>query len=195
MGKSIVSADRQQVIARLCKQVHDLPGQTAEVGVYRGGTAMLIATHLPEKTLHLFDTFTGIPVKDATIDKHEIGDFNDTSIEQVKEYLQHQNVQFHVGIFPFSIPGPLKSEEFAFVHLDADQYQSTRHGLEFFYPRLVVGGVIVMDDYKFSHCPGATKALDEFLANKPEVIRIDTPDQAYFVKIHMDLTLPETVVA
>ena len=57
---------------------------------------------------------------------------------------------------------------FRFVHIDVDLYEPTRDSLAFFYPRVEDCGIIVCDDYWFTTCPGATRAVDEFLANKPE---------------------------
>ena len=54
------------------------------------------------------------------------------------------------------------------VHVDVDLYEPTLASLAFFYPRMNPGGVMVCDDYGFTTCPGATKAVDEFLHDKPE---------------------------
>ena len=55
------------------------------------------------------------------------------------------------------------NDEFIFVHIDVDLYQPTLDSLEFFYPRLHKGGVIVIDDYGYTQFPGAKKSVDEFL--------------------------------
>jgi len=63
---------------------------------------------------------------------------------------------------------------FAFVHIDVDLHQPTKDSVDFFYPRLAAGGVLLCDDYGSTWCPGATRACDEFLADKPEkMIRLD----------------------
>jgi hypothetical protein len=54
--------------------------------------------------------------------------------------------------------------QFGFVHLDVDVYPITQFCVEFFAPRLVAGGVIVVDDYGSRTCEGVTKAVDEFAA-------------------------------
>ena len=46
--------------------------------------------------------------------------------------------------------------------------QPTIDSVSFFYPRLSPGGILVCDDYGFTTCPGATRAIDEFFAGKPE---------------------------
>ena len=56
----------------------------------------------------------------------------------------------------------------SFVHIDVDLYQPTRDSLEFFYPRMNDGGIIIVDDFACSVCPGATRAVEEALSDKPE---------------------------
>ena len=56
------------------------------------------------------------------------------------------------------------------MHLDADIYESTKTGLEFFYPRTVKGGMIISHDYRNRHCPGVKLAYEEFFADKPEPV-------------------------
>jgi len=62
------------------------------------------------------------------------------------------------------------------VHVDVDLFEPTAARLEFFYPRLVSGGMIVCDDYGFTTCPGARKACDDFCAKTPQqtVIHLTT---------------------
>jgi O-methyltransferase len=57
---------------------------------------------------------------------------------------------------------------FSFVHLDCDIYESYKECLEFFYSRTSRGGIVLFDEYKDPRWPGCTKAIDEFLADKPE---------------------------
>ena len=139
----------------------DVPGEIAELGVYQGGSARFLARAFPKRRCILFDTFSGIPFKGDS-DKHNTGDFGDTSLDAVKRTLSDcLNVEFAPGIFPATAE-PYKDETFALVYLDADQYQSTKDGLEFFWPRMSPGGVIALDDYLWPNCPGVKQALDEF---------------------------------
>ena len=64
---------------------------------------------------------------------------------------------------------------FSFVHVDVDLYEPTRDSFAFFYERLSPGGILLCDDYGCTTCPGATKAADEFLADRPEkMISLDS---------------------
>jgi O-methyltransferase len=75
--------------------------------------------------------------------------------------------------------------QFSVVHIDCDLYQSYLTCLDFFYPRMVPGGHIVFDEYDFiaDVYPGAQKAIDEFLADKPEKITgfPESPIPRYFI--------------
>ncbi len=147
-----------------------LAGEVAEVGVYKGGTARMLAKIFAPtgKTVHLFDTFAGMPAVDPAKDLHRAGDFADVSLESVRKYLSDcPNVRLYQGFFP-ATSGPIEDSAFCFVHVDVDIYQSVLDCCRFFYPRLVPGGVLIFDDYGRHSCPGATMAVDEFFADKPE---------------------------
>lgn len=74
---------------------------------------------------------------------------------------------------------------FAMVHLDCDLYLPTKAALEFFYPKMVRGGLLILHDYDSGCWPGVTLAADEFFADKPEgLIRIpDKSGTAAMIKI------------
>lgn len=153
---------------------NDVSGAFAELGVYQGQTSRLIHHYAPERTLHLFDTFEGFTERNAASELHSIGhevppsQFSDTSIDKVKRFIRPRadSVLFHPGLFPDSVPATVRAEHFAFVHLDADLYESTRAGLEFFYPRVPSRGIIVVHDY--NSWLGARRAVDEFFQARPE---------------------------
>ncbi|HEY5311948.1 MAG TPA: TylF/MycF/NovP-related O-methyltransferase [Pirellulales bacterium] len=149
-------------------------GDIAELGVYRGGSAKLLSSYKKHRTLHLFDTFGGMPDVNASIDLHKRGDFCDTSADSVTKYLAgFPNVILHPGFFPDSTKDLAADTRFCFVHLDVDIYESTLAGLNFFYPRLNAGGYLLSHDYSSISCPGVKKAFDEFFVDKPEeVIRL-----------------------
>jgi O-methyltransferase len=143
-------------------------GDVAECGVYKGGTAKLLAELAPDRPLHLFDTFCGMPETDPGRDLHQAGDFADTTLESVRAYLSgHANVNCVAGMIPESLYG-VRDRKFSFVHVDLDIYSSIKVACEFFYPRLEGGGVLLFDDYGYPSCPGGRAAVDEFFADKPE---------------------------
>lgn len=142
-------------------------GDLAEVGVFQGGSAKLICHVKGERALHLFDTFEGLPEPTAA-DVHSRfwGSEFSAQMDAVRAYLaEYKNVTFYKGLFPMTA-GPVSDRKFSFVHLDVDLYESTKASLEWFYSRLSPGAVVMCHDYDHS---GVRKAVDEFLADKPEI--------------------------
>jgi O-methyltransferase len=157
-----------------------IPGDVAEVGVAYGASAKLIADHSVNRALHLFDTFEGLPeVTRRDNQKFCRGDFRG-SLDSVQQYLGNSSVLYYKGVFPATAE-PVKDKKFSFVHLDVDLYESTLAGLQFFYPRLSVGGILVSHDYLSSE--GVTTAFSEFFADKPEPVIELTGYQCMVVKV------------
>lgn len=181
---TMLERDRLFTLWQFAKQAKILSGAMAQVGVFRGGSARLIAyaTEGNAKPFYLFDTFKGMPKVNESIDLHKEGDFIDTSLDSVKERFSNtKNVIFCQGIFP-ATADPAKNEKFSFVYIDVDIYQSTLDSLKFFYPKMLSGGFIVFDDYMGKNTPGVKKALDEFLSDKKEVPIITTVGQCVIIK-------------
>ena len=147
-----------------------VPGDFAEVGVFKGGGARVLREVKGERLLHLFDTFTGMPETDPARDpSHKVGDFATAPLDNVKRYLGTDGIRYYPGFFPATTAGhEPELERFAFVHLDVDIYQSTIDALRFFYPRLSPGGLLITHDYSALTCPGVAAAYEEFFADKPE---------------------------
>lgn len=161
-----VDQPRCFVLWQLARATRGLQGDFAEVGVYRGGTARLLSD-VPGKTVHLFDTFAGMPETDPLLDLHRQGQFADTSAEEVALFLAEQNVILHPGLFQETADS-VGQRRFACVHVDADIHASVRAACEFFAPRMTWGGIIVFDDYGFLSCPGAKLAVDEYYRDRRE---------------------------
>jgi predicted O-methyltransferase YrrM len=159
---TLITQDRLNELIRLAGTTP--PGIFAEVGVYKGGSLKVLADSFPERLILGFDTFTGLPAKYWSEEEvHKPNDFNDTSIEAVKEYVNNTNVQLFKCSFPLQIFNKFK---FSFVHLDVDFYESTKVWLDFFIKRMHKGGVIVLDDYGWPNCPGIEKALKDIEHHK-----------------------------
>lgn len=157
-----------EFVARDIKE-RKIEGSCAEVGVFRGDFSKYINKLFPEKTLFLFDTFEGFDANE--IDK-EISSgltteeartaFNDTSIEFVKNVLPYpEKCIFRKGYFPETAEG-LEKEKYAFVSIDVDLEDSIYAGLEYFYPRMSMGGVIFVHDYNNRFYFGVKKAIRRY---------------------------------
>lgn len=132
-------------------------GAIIEVGVFQGGSALRLYQVAREqgRRLMLFDTFEGIPFKDA-MDTHSVGDFKESSYHAIKSAFPEADVI--KGVFPDSatrIPIP----PVGFAHLDVDQYKSYKDAIQFLLPRMMEQGVMWFDDY--GCLGGATQAVDE----------------------------------
>ena len=157
-------------------------GHFAEVGVWRGNTAALLAyyAHRNDRRLYLYDTFQGFDRRDLTdIDQDINKMFDNTSIELLKDVIgrDFSACEIREGYFPQTVQGEA-DEQFSFVSLDADLYQPIREGLLFFYPRLAPGGLIFVHDYGSHTWDGCKKAVDEFLAQQKGCTITILPDKS-----------------
>src|SRR5262249_27797559 len=145
-----------------------LEGHTIECGVYKGGSSAIIAQFIAGtgKKHYLCDSFTGLPEHTGKDNRHRRGCFGDTALERVQAGLRVLGLEdctvVKPGWFRDTLP-TLSGQTFCFAHIDADMYQSTLECLDFLYPRMTVGGWIVIDDYNCPDCLGAKEAVDVFL--------------------------------
>lgn len=177
------SQDRKWTLREYVKLNNALPGDLAECGCYVGTSAFFIAQASTHGKLYLFDSFQGLSAPDATdlnvaesvMPWSEGGGDLTASEATVRNNLARFD---SVVVLPGWIPerfAEVADRQFRLVHIDVDLYQPTRDSLNFFYPRLVNGGVIVMDDYGFKTCPGATRAADELAASEGiEILHLAT---------------------
>jgi hypothetical protein len=197
---TMTSRERQRALYDAMQYLCDsgIEGDVVECGVWKGGSAMLAALALEERgdtgrRLYLYDTFTGMSAptgKDVSIHGNAAGarwssleregynEWDYASLEEVRRNLggtgyPEGNVTFVSGKVEDTIPG-IAPERIALLRLDTDWYESTRHELEHLYPRLVPGGILILDDY--GHWQGARQAVDEYLQTLPRppfLARID----------------------
>jgi len=145
---------------------NNVPGEFAELGVYKGCTAAVLRYYAyhNNRYLYLFDTFEGFSDEDlVNYDKNQVKQFKDTSENFVKKYIEaDDNVFFVKGYFPDSLQDKHYNLKFAFVNLDCDLHKPMLAGLEFFYPRLSNGGMIFLHDYSSGYWEGCKQAIDIF---------------------------------
>jgi len=156
---------RGAVFDLLADRVDKLPGDLAELGVYRGDFAARLNSRFPKRRLYLFDTFEGFDVRDMASEtgfsRAAAGDFADTSVELVlAKMTAPETVVVRKGYFP-ETAGDVEAR-FAFVSLDADLFEPTFHGLKWFYPRMVPGGIILLHDYQNARFAGVQAAVEAY---------------------------------
>lgn len=152
----------------LLGELRDVPGAILEVGVWRGGTGALMAARAAglglEDTVYLCDTWTGV-AKSGEVDiyyrdgKHD--DASQEIVEQLVTRMRLPNVELLRGVFPEETGERIPERTFRLCHCDVDVYESAKGVLEWVWPRLAKGGVVVFDDYGFPACPGVTQLVDE----------------------------------
>lgn len=169
---TMVGPERMQNLARLAQRIEDeqIPGDVVECGVYKGGTAAILArtaTHsrLP-RTVWLFDYFQGMPPAteaDGPEAESWVGNLT-SSPERVARLLRStgaelSRVKIVPGMFQETF-GQVEIPRIAILNIDADWYESVKLCFERFYDAVVTGGFISIDDY--GDWPGCRQAVDEF---------------------------------
>jgi hypothetical protein len=172
--RTLLGYDRLYVFWQAIRNLRSIPGNAAEIGAYRGGSAFFIATAFRQLTgadvrFDVFDTFAGHP-SDALSDRdsyhREPGLFTETSYQDVKEYLAPlAATHVHEGDILEHLPR-LENASYRLVHIDTDLYLPTKACLEYFGSRLSAGGVVVVDDYSSPNCPGVAEAVVEYLEER-----------------------------
>jgi hypothetical protein len=178
------SLDRKYVLNEFLKQVKHLGGDVAECGTYKGASALLMCRALSASSslVHLFDSFEGLaeplPIDGSYWRKGSLS----TGEQALHDTLAgFENYRVYKGWIPERFKD-VDRLTFRFVHIDVDLFEPTRDSLEFFYPRLAKGGILLLDDHGFRSCPGATKAADDFFAKKPESLSLLPTGQAFVIK-------------
>ena len=196
MDFTMVKIERCYALYQSVKYIiaNNIEGDLAECGVWKGGSAMLMAytlqqSGITDRKLYLYDTFEGMTKpgeKDGAFEKMEwerqqVNDQRNnwclSPIEEVKDNLAQtgypeENIIWIKGKVEDTIPGRLPSK-IALLRLDTDWYVSTKHELQHLFPLLEKKGVLIIDDY--GAWQGARKATDEYFAAQGPVYlnRID----------------------
>lgn len=191
-GATLVDRYRAYELWSLVSQSLSLaPGDYLEVGTWRGGTGCLIARRVKEMNpgarVFLADTFAGI-VKAGAIDGGYVdGAHDDASVRDVEALASRMAVDVDVlqGIFPDDTGGQIENRKFRLCHIDVDVYQSAKDVLDWVWPRMVSGGIVVFDDYGFNSCPGVTRLVNEEAGKSDRMFLHNLNGHAIFIKMEM----------
>jgi O-methyltransferase len=162
---------------RLVEHFQEVPGDVVECGTWRGGMIGGIALRLGAgRRYFLLDSFEGLPKAQAIDGQEAIAWQKDTSsplyfnncaadIEDARRAMAiagATKVELLKGWFKDTLPRMPSDMQIAVLRLDGDWYDSTMECLEALYPKVVVGGVIIIDDY--SAWAGCRKAVHDYLS-------------------------------
>jgi O-methyltransferase len=207
---TMTSSERVSALCHAVRYVtkSKIPGDIIECGVWRGGSMMAVAMTLLleqdfSRTLHLFDTFEGMPPP-TEADRTRLGraassllEESDKSssfvwayapLEEVRTNITSTNypsdrIRFIRGKVEDTIPKE-SPDKIAILRLDTDWYESTRHELIHLYPKLSIGGVLIIDDY--GHWEGARKAVDEYINDNRLHILLNRIDYSGRIAVKTD---------
>jgi Macrocin-O-methyltransferase (TylF) len=159
-----------------------IEGDFAELGVFRGNTASILANYgiQNKRNIFLFDTYEGFDRRDIVgHDNDKVVMFSDTTLPAVQRLVGADSEFIHYvkGYFPNSIIDEHRKRRYAVVSLDCDLYEPMKAGLNFFYPRMTRGGILLLHDYSNCGWIGAKMAIDEFCKENAEFIVL-MPDKS-----------------
>jgi predicted O-methyltransferase YrrM len=159
------------IVAELRKTA-DISGDVVEFGCYAGDTSVILAAEMknnPDKWLYLYDSFEGLPEKTAADEAPQGWRFQAGELRVSEDTVAHKFKKL-------SLPDPVIKKAWfneltdddlptviSFALLDGDFYESIKVSLEKVVPRLSVGGIIVVHDYRNPALPGSAKAVNEFM--------------------------------
>jgi hypothetical protein len=144
-------------------------GHVVEFGSYKGGSAIFMAkvcsVLYPGMKVFAFDTFSGMPSTDSSIDAHRAGDFKDVDFNELESYISAiglDNLVLVPGLFEESVPKTFHDiSAIRLAHIDCDIRSAVEYSYNASRERIVAGGYYVFDDALFSSCLGATEAVED----------------------------------
>lgn len=179
---SLDGCDRHFMLGQLVKLADGLEGDMVECGAYRGESTLTILEN-SEGTLHVFDSFEGLS-EPGTLEGRwwKRGDLAATKEEFMDTV---EGFQDRVCLYEGWIPTTFHYLDelglrLRFVHVDVDLAEPTRDCVEYLWPKIVLGGLMVFDDYGFRQCVGAREAIDGYFP-QDEIVQLTT-GQAFVVK-------------
>ena len=175
----------------LYRRILDRPGEVVECGVFRGNSLMrfikfrALLENTTSRRIVGFDTFGDFPEAGLDADRAqrdafvaETGGGQSLSLEDLKVVLREADLDGNVELVKGDIAktaadyvAQRPQTRVALLHVDVDLYEPTLAALEAFYPHVVRGGVVILDDY--GAFPGANRAIEEYFgARGPEIRKL-----------------------
>ena len=189
-NNTLVDIYRCYELWQLVGETNHLPGAILEVGVWRGGSGMIMAQRAKasaHKTqVYLCDTFEGVVKAGAKDGQYVGGEHKDTSediVKQLRAKLQLDHVHILKGIFPDDTHEQVTDQQFRLCHIDVDVYDSAQGVYDWVWNKLVVGGMIVFDDFGFPGTNGVTQFVEEQRAHQDRLVMHNLNGHGIIVKL------------
>jgi len=208
---TMTSSARIFSLCEAVKYIQDknIEGDVVECGVWKGGSMMAVAETLlksgeTNRELYLFDTFEGMsPPTEHDVDisggtaesllnssdkEQDESVWCRATLDIVKNALSStryptEKIHYIEGMVERTIP-QFAPQKIALLRLDTDWYESTKHEMEHLFPRLVKGGILIIDDY--GHWQGARKAVDEYVCKNNIKIFLNRIDYTGRIAVKID---------
>ncbi|GAB4446670.1 MAG: hypothetical protein Fur0028_01310 [Bacteroidales bacterium] len=190
--KEFTMIPKEQFIGNLeCIDWHKVPvGKIVECGVWKGGMIAAIAELLGKDfEYHLFDSFEGLPSPNENDGKLAIDWYNKNGInncvvdisfaKKAMKKSKIDKVYFHKGWFNETIPN-LEINDISVLRIDSDWYDSVKISLDYLFPKVKLGGILIIDDYYAWE--GCRKSVNEyFTRNSLYLLREWNNSKVYYI--------------
>ena len=155
-----IISSRSYLLYSICKEASLIDGDFAECGTYLGSSAAFMAASC-RTSLHLFDSWDGVS-KLTEFDNNLYLDQNfKCDIDLAKKTLsKYDNVNFYKGWIPDRF-NEVENKKFSVVHIDVDLYEPAKASIEFFWPKIIPGGFMVID-FHDGNSHGVKKAANDY---------------------------------
>lgn len=170
-GISLITPDRLLSLAQVALSCADVQGDVIELGVYRGGSVLVLNQCFSGKRFLLYDTFAGLPHSE-TKERDEEGFCPEgrfvADYDEVLQRLKHVDYSVYKGVFPNTFHKGSVLCGLAFAHIDCDLYDGAKSAIELLWPLVHTGGAMYFDDYGCDFT-GVTEAVNEKFDEATEV--------------------------
>lgn len=183
---------------RLYEKIQAVEGDIVECGFGYGKSfqilCLLAQRENRRRKIWGFDSFEGFPEptkEDESPRQPKKGQWKSISLSQAYKVLEiifrlvpgfvADYIKITKGFFNDTLPSA-EVKKIAFLHLDVDLYESYKTCLEYLFPKVAAGGIVVLDEYGVADSwPGAKKAVDEYFKNSKYIINKDEESGRYYI--------------
>lgn len=186
---SLCTIERLYELWTLVEQIKNLDGHIIEIGTWKGGSGAIIASQLkkynPNNTVYLCDTFDGVVKtgKKDTVYKDGARKASKETVHHLLQRLNLSNTKVLAGIFPEETSHNIDQNDlFKLCHIDVDVYQSAKDIMDWVWPKIIVGGIVIFDDYGDTNCDGIITFVNEEKNKTDRLFIHNTNGHAIFIK-------------